>query len=110
MLNDGVGESVFVGTRRSASAKGPPPPYLSGQLVTGCQIDFVPFLPSERNVGGLATILHTAWVGRTDDGLHMGGVAKDPGNRNGCIGYTFDRRYLVDFLVEFWEFRIIQEN
>ncbi len=82
----------------------------SGQFVTGCQIDVVPFLTGQRNIGSLAAILYTLRIGRADNRLHMSRVAQNPCNRDGGIGYAFGRRDLVDLLVEFREFVVIQEN
>ena len=83
---------------------------LSGQLVPSRQIELVPFRARERNFGRLADIFQTARVGGTDNGLHSGRVAKDPCNRNSCVRHTFCRGDLVDFLVEFGELFVIQED
>ena len=85
-------------------------PFNLRQLISGSQIDRVPFLAGKGHIGCLAGILYTVWVGSAKDWLHVGRMAQKPGNRNGGIRHALVCRDRIDFLVEFGELRVIQED
>src|SRR6185295_2516428 len=85
-------------------------PYFLRQLISCGQIDLVPFLASKGNIGCLTGILYPVWVGSAKDGLHVGRMAQEPGNCNRSIRHALDCCERVDFLVEFEELRVIQED
>lgn len=57
--------------------------------ITGSTVDFIPFRPSECNIGSFGNITQALCIRCTHDRLHLGRMSENPSDGNRCIGYIF---------------------